>query len=205
MRGRFIVLEGIDGSGTTTQARRLVAALRERGKACHPTAEPSGGAIGRLIRQQLSATGDARPDPHALALLFAADRLDHVAREIEPALAAGADVVCDRYVVSSWAYQSLDCPVDWVRAINARAPWPDVTVWIDLPVAYAQRRIHARADADGTPVELFDAESVQARVARGYEAILRDETLEGVVRIDGTASANMVADAVLAAVDAPES
>ena len=201
MRGRFIVLEGIDGSGTTTQARRLVEALRARGHTCLQTAEPSGGEVGRLIRAQLSTRGDARPDPRALALLFAADRLDHVAREIEPALAAGATVVCDRYVVSSWAYQSLDFPADWVRAINAHAPWPDLTLWIDLPVAEAQRRIHARSDRDGTPVELFDAHSVQARVATAYGDILADPELSSVVRIDGTAPLDAVAAAVLAAVE----
>ncbi len=202
MRGRFIVLEGIDGSGTTTQARRLVDALCARGQACLLTAEPSRGEIGRLIRTLLSSRGDARPDPRALALLFAADRLDHVAREIEPALAAGTSVVCDRYVVSSWAYQSLDCPADWVDTINAHAIWPDLTVWIDLPVGVAQRRMHQRADRDGTPEELFDAESVQAKVAAAYGRILADPGLTGVVRIDGTAPPDTVAAAIVAAIDA---
>jgi dTMP kinase len=195
MRGRFIVLEGIDGSGTTTQAARLAAALAERGHRVCTTAQPSDGAIGRLIRQQLGAD----PDRRALALLFAADRLDHVAQTIEPALARGQTVVCDRYVVSSWAYQSLDSPPDWVRAINRHAPWPDLTLWLDLDVHTAQARIGRRTAEDGTPPELFDAARLQTRIAAAYTEILDDPELSGVVRIDAGASRDDIAAAVLQA------
>src|SRR5688572_4731702 len=99
-RGRFIALEGLDGSGTTTQAARLADALGARGRTVVRTQEPSHGPIGRLVREALRSL-DAPLDPDALALLFAADRRDHVASEIEPALARGHDVVCDRYVMSS--------------------------------------------------------------------------------------------------------
>jgi dTMP kinase len=202
MRGRFIVLEGIDGSGTTTQARRLAEALTAQGQRVCLTAEPSTGAIGRLIREQLGATAEARPDRRALALLFAADRLDHVAREIEPALARGETVICDRYVVSSWAYQSLDCPRDWVETINRHAPWPELTLWLDIDVVEAQARIARRHAAEGTPTELFDAPPLQRRVAAAYRQILEETPGPGIVRIDAARSADEVATAALAALAA---
>ncbi|HYY53573.1 MAG TPA: dTMP kinase, partial [Myxococcales bacterium] len=108
--GRFIALEGLDGSGTTTQAERIASVLRAQGRRVLLTREPSDGPIGTLIR--LALTGrlglPQRSGPlteEALALLFAADRVDHLAAVIEPALERGELVVCDRYVLSSLAYQ----------------------------------------------------------------------------------------------------
>src|SRR5690242_1367991 len=111
----FIVLEGIDGSGTTTQAARLAQTLQARGARVHATREPSTGPVGRLLRQALTGTlvADERPvqlDFCTLALLFAADRMDHVRREIEPALARGEVVISDRYDLSSLIYQSETSP-----------------------------------------------------------------------------------------------
>src|SRR5690348_3104187 len=98
MAGRqssFIVLEGIDGCGSTTQAKLLTEALRARGRTVVATAEPSSGAIGKLIRQALSGQDPAIAfDWATMALLFAADRVHHVQEVIAPALAAGHDVVC---------------------------------------------------------------------------------------------------------------
>ena len=92
-RGRLIVLEGIDGSGTTTQTERLVACLRQQGRTAVSTREPSGGPIGRLLREVLLGQhrmpGGAPVDGRAMALLFAADRLDHLQREVELDLAEG--------------------------------------------------------------------------------------------------------------------
>src|SRR3990172_733300 len=124
-KGRFLVLEGLDGAGTTTQAQRPPAGMREHGRKVHLTAEPSGGPVGVMVRQVLTrriagvpgARGTAEFDAAALALLFAADRLDHVAVEIAPRLAAGVDVVSDRFTLSSLAYQSLTCrDAPWVEA-----------------------------------------------------------------------------------------
>src|SRR5690349_6199392 len=98
--GLLIAVEGADGAGTTTQCRRLVDWLRASGREAHLTREPSTGPVGALIRQVLAGT-HASFDPTALALLFAADRLDHIAREIAPARDRGAVVVTDRYVLSS--------------------------------------------------------------------------------------------------------
>ncbi|HEY6105773.1 MAG TPA: dTMP kinase, partial [Anaeromyxobacteraceae bacterium] len=168
-RGRFLVLEGLDGAGTTTQAALLAAWLRGRGREVHLTAEPSRGPVGALIRQILSGRiggGPAgRVDPAALALLFAADRLDHVACEVEPRLAAGCDVVSDRYTLSSLAYQSAATGLGrWVEAANARAPAPDLTVFLAVRPAVALRRRFA-ASAER---ELFEVPEFQRRVALAY-------------------------------------
>ncbi len=195
MRGRFIALEGLDGSGTTTQAARLADALVARGRAVVRTQEPSNGAIGRLVRDALRSL-DAPLDPDALALLFAADRRDHVTREIAPALARGDDVVCDRYVLSSWAYQGLASDPQWVESINAHAPWPDLTLVLELPAADAIARVQAR----GGTREIFDALAVQERVAAGYRAALARTDLANVRAIDARASIDDVAAAVLQAV-----
>ncbi|MFM2418433.1 MAG: hypothetical protein RL385_3156, partial [Pseudomonadota bacterium] len=106
----FIVLEGIDGAGTTTQTARLVSALTAQGRRTQATREPSDGPVGVLLRQMLrgrvvSPSGKAPPSEE-LALLFAADRLDHVSAELRPLLADGVSVVSDRYDYSSVAYQS---------------------------------------------------------------------------------------------------
>ena len=163
--GRFLVLEGIDGAGTTSQRERLLAWLRERGLRVHGTAEPSGGPIGRLIRSFLSAAAEPL-EPRAMALLFAADRRDHLQREIEPLLAEGAIVVCDRYVLSSLAYQTVSGVARAVVAqANADIRRPDLTLFFGLPVQVAAQRRAERAST----VEIYDADSVQARVAAAYE------------------------------------
>ena len=195
MRGRFIALEGLDGSGTTTQAARLVDALHERGRAVLRTQEPSHGPIGRLVREQLRRV-DAPLDLDALALLFAADRRDHIVTEIEPALAGGQDVVCDRYVLSSFVYQGLASDPAWVRTINAHAPWPDLTLVLELPAREATLRVHAR----GGEREIFDALALQERVEAGYRAALAQPEVVNTVRIDARGSIDDVAAAVLAAV-----
>ena len=169
--GRFIALEGIDGSGTSTQSRALAAALTARGHRVLTTCEPSRGAIGRMIREQLSA-----PDPvdaATLALLFAADRLDHVRREIAPALADGAIVLSDRYVVSSLVYQSLECAPEWVAVLNREARWPDLCVLLDVPVEVAVARVRARLGAGEGVEERYDAPDVQRRLAEGYRSAAR--------------------------------
>ena len=203
-RGRFLVLEGLDGAGTTTQARLLGEALRRGGRSVHLTAEPSSGPAGSLVRQvlarRLDGGGGAAFDASALALLFAADRLDHWVTEIGPGLAAGGDVVCDRYALSSLAYQSLTTGAPaWVEALNRRAPAPDLTVFLHVPPAVATRR---RLAASGRP-ELYEVAAFQRRVAGSYRRSLR--RLRGlgqrVAEVDGEGPVEAVAARVLAAVE----
>ncbi len=155
---KFVVLEGIDGSGTTTQGTALTKELLERGHEVLFTNEPSNGPAGYLIRLALAKrlVGPPVPQPNfneseaistaldseTFALLFAADRADHISSQIRPALAAGKHVICDRYLLSSLAYQGLDMPPSWILQINKRAPKPDVTILLDVPVSKSQERMN---------------------------------------------------------------
>ncbi len=168
--GHFIVLEGIDGSGTTTRGQALVAAFERAGHRAHFTHEPSALPIGLLLRRLIAGSADeSRPEWDGMALLFAADRLQHVAQEIEPLLARGVTVICDRYDLSSLAYQSAtaaDGPaaLPWLRAINQRARRPDVTLVLDVDPTIAEGRRFARG---GRP-ELFERRELQRRLAALY-------------------------------------
>lgn len=203
-RGRFIVLEGIDGAGTTTQTERLAAALRADGHAVVTTREPSDGPIGTLIRQALTGRlvlpGGAGPlAPETLALLFAADRTDHLKAKVLPALEAGKIVISDRYVLSSLAYQGLSLPMDWVEAVNGHAVDPDLTLFVGVNPEVAARRRAARGGA----AELFEADEAQRRIAKQYvAAIRRREKRERIVRLDGEQSVESVTVAALAEIRA---
>ncbi|MEK6608904.1 MAG: dTMP kinase [Myxococcota bacterium] len=185
----LIALEGIDGAGTTTQTRLLAAWMGHRGLAVHATREPSDGPVGLLLRQILR--GAIGSDARAVALLFAADRINHVEREIGPALAAGRHVVTDRYVLSSLAYQSLDCDEVWIETINRFARPADITLLLDVPVdAAAERRAR-----EGRAQERFDAGDVQRRVADRYRGLAR---ARGATVLDGTLEPERVHEDVVA-------
>ena len=195
-RGRFIAIEGADGVGTTTQARALVARLRRVG-AAHRTAEPSRGPIGKLARKLLRGPPGSDALYEQLALLFAADRLDHVAREIEPRLAVGTHVVTDRYLLSSLVYQGLHAPLAWIESLNAHAPAPDVTVVLTVPLKEAQRRLVAR----GSNPEIFDAASTQKRVHRAYGRLAK---AQGALIVDGRGENDLVTDRIVEALRAAD-
>jgi dTMP kinase len=202
--GRLIVLEGLDGAGTTTQARRLVEYLRGRGGKAHLTREPSDGPVGQLIRQMLTG-GHAIPGESisqgTFGLLFAADRLDHLQREIEPQLAAGATVVSDRYYHSSLAYQGTGADRDWITMLNARARKPDLTIFLQVRPEVAAKR---RADA-GRVQELFEDMRMQEEVAAGYKATFSELMAQGerIEIVDGEASPDAVFGVILALVGSP--
>ena len=199
-RGRLIVLEGIDGSGTTTQTERLVAHLRQQGRTAVSTREPSGGPIGRLLREVLLGQhrmpGGAPVDGRAMALLFAADRLDHLQREVEPNLTEGSDVVSDRYLMSSLAYQAEEADREWVALLARGVRPPDLTILLDIPVELAAQRRRLA----GRPEERYDTDSYLGRVADNYRRLAR--AAGSTVILDGSASRDEVAVAVVAAVQA---
>jgi dTMP kinase len=197
-RSLFIVLEGIDGAGTTTQTERLVAHLRGLGRKAMPTGEPSTGPVGRLLRELLlgqhQLAEGAPINGATMALLFAADRLDHLQREIEPLLASGHDVISDRYLLSSLAYQAEETDRAWVTSLARGVRPPDLTILIDLPVEVAAERRRLA----GRPSERYDADSYLARVAANYRALARAE--ERTAMVDGTRGPDVVAADVAALV-----
>lgn len=190
-RGRFFVLEGADGVGTTTQLHALARRLEARGRKVHTTAEPSTGPTGKLIREILTSRAHDEGTRRELALLFAADRLDHHAREVTPQLQAGVDVVSDRYVLSSLVYQSLDLPLSWVDELNRYAPPADATLLVTLPVDTALARLEARPGRD-----LFETRAIQERVHAAYLALA--PRVNALV-VDGGGTVDEVTDRIVAA------
>ncbi len=201
-RPLFVVFEGTDGSGTTTQGDLLATALRHAGRTVLRTAEPSDGPVGRLLRQVLREKGAERLDPVSVALLFAADRVDHCTRVIEPALRRGEVVVCDRYLGSSLAFQVVDgqgaIDAAWVFDINRRALVPDLTMLLDVPVGVALTRIHHR----GKPTERYEIEETLTGVWQRYVQVFRDAPapLGRCVTIDANRAREAVAYDVLGVV-----
>ena len=203
--GIFVVFEGIDGAGTTTQVERYAAYQRSRRRAVHVTREPSSGPVGSLIRLVLSERISLPLTNQAelMTLLFAADRLDHVAVEIAPHLREGSLVLSDRYDLSSLAYQSSTVAeprdpapiVDWIRQCNCYARRPDVTVVLDVSpdVAAARRRLRGGAR------EIFDDIDLQVRLARAYRSAEQLVPRDRVIHVDGDPDAEAVAAAVIAA------
>jgi dTMP kinase len=193
--GRFVVFEGLDGAGTTTQLERLAQWLRTRGVVVETTSEPSQGPFGAAIRQAIDGRielGDA-----ALALAFAADRMDHLqnpANGIEASLGAGRWVLCDRYVLSSLAYQGARLgDLAWVLALNRHARAPDVTVFVDTPVEACLERIARRS----AHAELFHDAKRLKRVTSWYQRALAAEAhLGALVTVDGAAAPDVVFESV---------
>lgn len=188
-----MVLEGLDGAGTTTQIRLLCDRLAREGRAHFETFEPTDGPVGRLIRSILARRVPALP--LTVALLFAADRNQHVAGPhglIERA-GRGELVVSDRYLFSSLAYQSIECGFERVLALNEGFPLPELLVFLDTPVAVSQARIGRR-----TRRELYDGAGFQARVREGY--LRAFEHFEGcgmrVLTLDGERPAEEIHEAI---------
>jgi dTMP kinase len=130
-KGTFICIEGLDGSGKTTQAKLLAKKLRKSHNAVY-TAEPSRGKIGTFIRERC-LYGEKRLSSVIEALLFAADRIEHVETEVLPALHQGKLVISDRYLYSSLAYQgAAGLSIEWIEKINEHALQPDLAVFIDV-------------------------------------------------------------------------
>ncbi len=187
----FITFEGLDGAGTTTQARILADRIESEGLPVHLTKEPSEGPVGNLIslvlkRRLVSPTVGRPLDPFPddlLALLFAADRIDHLHAEILPKLREGIVVISDRYLLSSYAYQSLGCDLKWVRQVNENAILPDITFLIDVPAPVCLRRI----EKERWESELFEGLDKLVVVRKNYLRIAASAIGESmnVVLLDG--------------------
>ena len=198
-KGRFVVIEGIDGAGTTTQVARLADRLRaDGGLPVRSTREPSDGPIGALVRQVLTgrivAAERRAPGWATMALLFAADRMDHVECDIEPFIAHGGVMISDRYDASSLAYQSVSSgsggekAVEWIRTLNRHAMRPDLTLVLDVAPDLAAVRRETR----GEPAQLYEQNEVQRALAQFYRDLAKHMPNDRIVVVDGTGTVDDV-------------
>lgn len=166
---RYVVFEGIDGAGTTTQWNLLVEWLRSEGQEVTAVREPSQGPIGQLLRRYLG--GEVHADQAVLARLFAADRFELMTKPggIRERLAAGAWVVSDRSVLSSLAYQSIDLPFREVVRLNRGVLLPSLVFFLDVPPTIGMSRVQNRERT----LEIFERLDLQRRVHRAYLRALR--------------------------------
>jgi len=190
-RGVFIVLEGGDGAGKTTQAKILCSTLKRKGYKIHPTAEPSRNAVGKLIRR--TYLKKEKISPEVEALLFAADRCLHLKSEVLPALARGRIVVCDRYMYASFAYQGAQ-GVDpkWLRVINRFAEKPDLAIYLDIPAQTSLGRIKRKKS-------VLENLELQRRVREQYLYLVHVGEL---VVVDATQPMKNVAETIYSLVNA---
>jgi dTMP kinase len=171
---KFICIEGVDGSGKTTQAKRLVRNLRSRGYDAIYTTEPSDGKIGALIRDFVLSR-KSRISVGLEALLFAADRVDHVQADVEPLLKQGKIVVCDRYVCSSLAYQgAAGLDLDWMDCVNRFALKPDLTLFLDVPPEVGLSRLRRKKSVMETAKNLKNVREVYLILVQQNRMILLD-------------------------------
>jgi dTMP kinase len=171
-RGVFICIEGIDASGKTTQARRLVKKLRQKGIDAVYTTEPSSGKVGKLIRRYV-LDREKRVPITLEALLFAADRVDHLKTEVKPALERGKIVVCDRYVYSSLAYQgALGLDFNWIEHINQFALVPDLALFLDVSPEVMLKRLKRKKTVMETTQNLQRVREVYLKMVQGNRLIL---------------------------------
>ncbi|MDR2588046.1 MAG: dTMP kinase [Spirochaetales bacterium] len=170
----FMVLEGLDGAGTTTQAHLLLERCARVGRAAHLTQEPTKNPIGQCIRSILKGRTPAKPE--TLAYLFAADRNEHlygpggIAEEAQK----GRLVICDRYLFSSLAYQSVDCGERLVRRLNKTFPLPEFLVYLDIVPAEGEKRLSSRNER-----EIFEYQAFQEKAAAVYGKILTGFSASG--------------------------
>ena len=194
----FIVLEGLDGVGTTTIAERLSRALEARDLRVVLTAEPTDGVYGRLLRRHIHT--EVTLDPPAAALVFTADRADHLASVIRPALARGRVVVCDRYLLSTLAYQGAGgVDHETVLAASRGFDVPDVTFFLDAPDEVRSERMSGRGRVDR-----YEDPAFAGRLREAYRTSVELLRARGhrIEEVDASRSADDVLADVLARLDA---
>lgn len=190
----FIALEGIDGSGKSTQTKLLTEQLTARGHKVYSTFEPTNNQIGKLIRDILR--GNTKADHRVIAGLFVADRLDHLLNEeygIVKKLDEGYTVIMDRYLFSSYAYQGAHMDIDWViqaNAMSAQILRPDVNIFIDVSPEVSMHRVHTNREN----VELFETLDGLKLVRSKYmEAFEKLKDVEYVFSVDGNRTPDLIA------------
>jgi len=188
--GFFMCVEGLDGCGKTTQTKILVKELKKMGYEAIYTAEPSHGKIGRFIKRYC-LHGGKRVSSIVEALLFAADRYEHVENEVVPALKMGKIVVSDRYVYSSLAYQgAAGLSLDWIRKINQHALTPDLAIYIDVEPEIVVKRLKPKKS-------VMENLETQRKVREVYMHFVESGEL---VRVNGNKPIEEVAKEILSIV-----
>jgi dTMP kinase len=189
-KGVFICIEGLDASGKTTHAHQLVRNLQRKEFDAVYTTEPSRGEIGRFIRTYILQRKKRVPSV-VETLLFAVDRVDHVEKEIKPALENGKIVISDRYVYSSLAYQgAAGLDLKWIEEINRLALPPDLAIYIDVPPEVVVKRIRRKKS-------VMERLETQRRVREVYMKFVKNGKL---VPVDGNRIKDEVAKDILTVV-----
>ncbi len=188
MAGKLIVLEGMDGAGTTTQSRLLVSHLESLGLSVVQSAEPTASALGLECRRMLAMPIESEQNLLvSLALCFAADRMQHVHGTIIPALKSKDFVILDRYVLSSLVYQGLHLPTSFVKEINRYAVKPDITIVLDIDAKLAAERLGARASQQ----DFYEAPSLLTKMRSRYLHFAEDDPAHTVL-VDAQGSVEQV-------------
>lgn len=191
----FIALEGIDGSGKSTQVKLLAERLLQKGHKVYTTFEPTDNPIGAMIRSILQH--ETKADEPTIAALFAADRLDHLLNKkngILKMLAEGYTVITDRYYLSSYAYHSVHVPMDWVIASNAYSAQfrrPDVNIYIDMDAAISMQRLAANRHSTDIYETLENLQKVKANYTKAFELV---QDKEHIAIVDGNSDVTTVAN-----------
>lgn len=201
MKGRFIVFEGIDGAGKSTQIEMLRQKLVEGGRKVFITAEPTASVTGGILRDALS--GNYKRSASELAAMFLSDRIFHNVNEsvgINQALERGFDVISDRYYYSSFAYQGLDSDIDWVINMNLNCPdirKPDLCIFLDLDAEKSKARI----DTNRATVEIFEKEEILNKIRNKFFDVFKRLPDENIAIIDASGSVDEIADEIFRVVD----
>lgn len=207
-RGKFIVFEGLDGAGTTTQSNLLAEHLEEQHWPVCVTSEPTQGPMGFILRLLISnrlILQNKEMDMEILsnssiALLFAADRLDHLQHMILPKLQEGIIVICDRYYLSSYAYQMGNDRqnLEWLKVINSRCIHPDLTIFLDTSLPICDRR----RSKNRWYQDLYEKPHILAQVAKNYQCAIEQEKKDNIAIevIDGNPPEKVVFGEILATI-----
>ena len=200
--GKFIVFEGLDGTGKTTQIKKLAQYLEAQGETVFVTAEPTDFPTGKLIRRVLS--GEVPSTPWSTAALFLADRIRHCADPadgIAKHLAAGETVITDRYYFSTFAYQGHETDLDWTMRMHYDCPeliHPDLVLFLTMPPEKCMARITANRPAEA--IEIYENTAALTRISAQFDRVfdrLRDR--ERIVYVDADGTVEEVAERVRAA------
>lgn len=197
----FIALEGIDGSGKSTQARLLNKNLSDKGLKTYLSSEPTDHEIGKLIRDIFNHKTDA--EQHSIAALFVADRLQHILNHkngLLQKIKEGNTLICDRYYFSSYAYHSVLVDMDWVIGMNkicAELIKPDITVFIDVTPEICMERIRAKRES----LEMYETLQNLINVRRNYfTAFEKLSSTEHITVIDGNRPETVIAEEILSVI-----